>query len=92
MMSEFDKKLYDLFKINNWDVSNSSYNNLDVLENCISKAKKSSKPSIIFIETEKEDIKTLSEETIKILREHTVLSIIPGGRELYGRSWNIKNS
>ena len=32
-----------------------------------------------------------SEEAIKILREHTILSITPGGRELFGRSWNIKN-
>lgn len=35
-------------------------------------------------------IASFSEKTTKILREHTILNITPGGRELYGRSWNIK--
>lgn len=61
----------------------------DTMENLIMKyASLESKQIFIAFD----HIASFSEETIKILREHTVLSIIPGGRELYGRSWNIKNS
>jgi len=77
MTNSLDKKLFDLFKINNWDVSKSSYNNLDTLENCINKAKKLGKPSIIFIETEKEDIKMLSEESIKTMKDKLDVRDIP---------------
>ena len=61
----------------------------DTMENLIMKyASLESKQIFIAFD----HIASFSEETIKILRENTVLSIIPGGRELYGRSWNIKNS
>lgn len=35
-------------------------------------------------------ISSYSKVATTILRENTVLDIIPGGRELYGKSWNVK--
>ena len=60
----------------------------DTMENIIVKyASLESKQVFIAFD----HIASFSEEAIKILREHTILSITPGGRELFGRSWNIKN-
>lgn len=59
----------------------------DTMENIIVKyASLESKQVFIAFD----HIASFSEKTAKILREHTILSIIPGGRELFGRSWNIK--
>lgn len=35
-------------------------------------------------------INSFSEKAANMLRKHTVLNIIPGGKELYGKSWNTK--
>jgi len=77
MTYDNDKKLYDLFKINNWDVSKSSCNNLDTLDVCITKAKKALKPSIIFIEIEKEEVKFLSSDVIKEMKDKLDVRDIP---------------
>ena len=60
----------------------------DTMENIIVKyASLESKQVFIAFD----HIASFSEEATKILREHTILSITPGGRELFGKSWNIKN-
>lgn len=60
--SHESKKTKELFKLCGFDTNSISFDNLDLLDDTIKKCQKTSKPSIIFLNTNKEN------ETIKLER------------------------
>lgn len=78
MTPSLNKKDIELFKLNNWHVGSTSFDNLDTIEYELSKANKSTKPSIIFIETNKEnEVKTLYLDYVKQMKDKLNIRDIP---------------
>lgn len=76
--SHESKKTKELFKLCGFDINSISFDNLDLLDDTIKKCQKTSKPSIIFLNTNKENETIKLERTkIKEMKERLGIRDIP---------------
>ncbi len=91
------KKTKELFKLYGYNVNDVSFDDLELLDVTIEKCKKSLKPSIIFLNTNKEqEVIKLDKEIIKQMKEKLGIRDIPftiyNENKNYIDSLTIKNS